>query len=68
METAIFEQIMENIISSIRDAGYEPYDQLVGYLTSGNASYITRHGNARHQIQELDVEQVREFVHKRFHA
>lgn len=63
---AIFEQIMENIISSIQDAGYEPHDQLVGYVTTGNASYITRHGNARQQIQALDIEQVREFVNKRF--
>lgn len=66
MKEAIFEQTIESIISSIREAGYEPYDQLVGYVTTGNASYITRTGNARQQIQMLDVEQIRMYIKTRF--
>ena len=66
MKEAIFEQTIESIISSIREAGYEPYDQLVGYVTTGNASYINRTGNARQQIQMLDVEQIRMYIKTRF--
>lgn len=66
MREVLFEQTIESIISSIREAGYEPYDQLVGYVTTGNASYITRTGNARQQIQMLDVEQIRMHIKTRF--
>ena len=39
-----FENIMEHIVASIRSAGYEPYDQLYGYLKTGDETYITRTG------------------------
>lgn len=62
------EHIMEHIISSIRDAGYEPYDQLFGYLKTGNASFITRTGDARALIQTLDRKQVQRYVIERLNT
>lgn len=49
-----FESTMEHIVDSIRTAGYEPYDQLYGYLKTGDETYITRTGDARSLIKALD--------------
>lgn len=61
METN-FENIMAHIVASIRKAGYEPYDQLYGYLKTGDDTYITRTGDARNLIKKLDPNQVQCFV------
>ena len=61
METN-FENIMAHIVASIRAAGYEPYDQLYGYLKTGDDTYITRTGDARNLIKKLDPNQVQCFV------
>lgn len=34
--------------------GYRPLDQIVGYLVSGDPSYITAHGDARLLIQSVE--------------
>lgn len=53
---------MDRIVKALKDAGYDPYTQLYGYLETGNNTYITRKGNARDEIGELDRELVREFT------
>lgn len=57
-----FENIMEHIVASIRSAGYEPYDQLYGYLKTGDETYITRTGDARRLVKELDCEHLQQYV------
>ena len=57
-----FKQKIEYIISVLRDAGYEPYDQLYAYVHTGNDTYITRKGNARALVTELDKEQVWAYI------
>ena len=57
-----FEQIMEHIVASIRNAGYEPYNQLYGYLKTGDDTYITRTGDARNLIKTLDRGQLQGYV------
>lgn len=57
-----FENIMEHIVASIRSAGYEPYDQLYGYLKTGDETYITRTGDARNIIKTIDRKQLQRFV------
>lgn len=54
------------IISALKEAGYDPYVQLTGYLQTGNEGFITRHGGARTIIQELDREQLKQFVSQYF--
>ena len=53
---------MDRIVKALKDAGYDPYMQLYGYLETGDDTYITRKGNARDEIGELDQEMVREFM------
>lgn len=49
-----FLEKVEAVVAAITDAGYNPYNQLFGYLTSGNVKYITRSGNARELVKELN--------------
>lgn len=53
---------MDRIVKALKDAGYDPYMQLCGYLETGDNTYITRNGNARDEIGELDREMIREFI------
>ena len=53
---------MDRIVKALKDAGYDPYTQLYGYLETGDDTYITRRGNARNEIGELDRELVRKFT------
>ena len=63
MDTLLeFENVMEHIVASIRSAGYEPYDQLYGYLKTGDETYITRTGDARRLVKELDRERLQKYV------
>ena len=63
MDTA-FLTTMEEIVASIKEAGYEPYDQLYGYITKGKEEYITRSGGAREKIKKLSWLKVKEYVVK----
>jgi uncharacterized protein (UPF0297 family) len=49
-------------VSVLKDAGYEPYDQLYAYASTGNESYITRKGDARKLIVQLDREQIWNYI------
>lgn len=62
MKQKEFERIMEHIIASIEDAGQSPHNQIMAYIIKGDASYITRNGNARGWIQELDQQQIKKYL------
>ena len=53
---------MEYIIQAMREKGYDPYQQLKGYLLENEPGYITRYKDARTLIQTLDMDQVKRFV------
>ena len=60
-------QILEEVQSALKEKYYNPIDQLVGYLISGDPSYITSHRNARTLIKgvdrdELIAEMLKEYI------
>lgn len=60
-------QILEEIYRALEEKDYNPIDQLVGYLISGDPSYITSYNNARTMIKSIDrdeliAEMLREYV------
>lgn len=57
-----FKETMGYVVSVLKDAGYEPYDQLYAYASTGNESYITRKGDARKLIAQLDREQIWNYI------
>lgn len=60
-----FTEAMAQVIASLRAEGYDPYQQLTGYLTTGNLRYITRAGNARALVKGMDRERLRQYVERR---
>ena len=55
-------ETLQHIADSIRETGNDPHDQLLGYISTGKAIYITRRNNARALIQTVDKEDVKQFV------
>jgi uncharacterized protein (UPF0297 family) len=53
---------MAKAIAAIQFAGYEPYDQLYGYVMHENDQYITRFGGAREIVTKMDVKDIRVFL------
>ena len=45
-------EILTRVWTALEEKGYEPLDQIVGYLVSGDPSYITAHGDARRREYE----------------
>lgn len=56
---------MEKVVAAIQSVGYEPYDQLYGYVISENGQYITRHGGAREIVSKMDVDDIKVFLKQR---
>ena len=46
--------ILHLVYDALVEKGYNPINQLVGYLLSGDPAYITSHGNARNLIRRLE--------------
>ena len=47
-------QILSEIINALYSQGYQPYDQIYGYVKTGNELYITRKNDVRRKIKTLD--------------
>lgn len=46
--------ILLNVYEALKEKGYNPINQMVGYLLSGDPAYITSHKNARTLIRKLE--------------
>ena len=55
-------EILSHVADSIRETGNDPHDQLLGYITTGDVTYITRRNNARELIQSVDLTAVSRYV------
>lgn len=53
-------QILLAVYQALKEKGYNPINQLVGYLLSGDPAYITSHGNARNLIRRLERDELLE--------
>lgn len=62
MDDKMIRQNMETIIAALREAGYDPYEQLVGYLQTGQEYYITRRNGARERIRLHDKADIRKYI------
>lgn len=57
-----FIAVMEHIVAALKEKGYDPYEQLTGYVKLNNPSYITKHNGARQLIVSLDIACVKNYV------
>ena len=63
------EEILTQVYAALEEKGYNAVDQMVGYILSGDPSYITGHNNARNLIRkgeraELVEELLRKYLNK----
>ena len=47
-------KILVTVYDSLKEKGYDPINQLVGYILSEDPTYITTHNNARNLIRRVD--------------
>lgn len=52
--TSEAEKIILSVTSALEEKGYNPVNQLVGYILSGDPTYITSYKNARSIIRKLE--------------
>ena len=51
-------QILTAVYDALREKGYNPINQIVGYILSEDPTYITNHNNARTLISKLDRDEL----------
>lgn len=51
---------IKDVCKSMQEKGYNPINQLVGYLLSGDPAYITSYNNARGKIRTLERDELLE--------
>ena len=56
--SAEMKQILTEVYRSLTEKGYNPINQIVGYLLSEHPTYITNHNNARSLICKLDRDEL----------
>ena len=53
-------ELILSVHSALTEKGYNPISQIVGYIMSGDPSYITAHNGARSLIQKLETDEILE--------
>ncbi|MHB1653431.1 MAG: IreB family regulatory phosphoprotein [Desulfitobacteriaceae bacterium] len=48
------QEVLQKVYAALQEKGYDPINQLVGYLMSGDPVYITSHNQARALIRKLE--------------
>ena len=50
--------ILNQVYQAMTEKGYNPVNQIVGYIMSGDPTYITSHNNARSLIRHIDRDEL----------
>ena len=58
--------ILSSVYTSLREKGYNPINQIVGYILSEDPTYITNHNNARTLIRQLDRDELLQVLLKSY--
>lgn len=55
-------EILLSVFQALKEKGYNPINQIVGYILSGDPTYITSHKNARSIIRRLERDELLEEI------
>lgn len=58
--------ILEEVYNALNEKGYNPVNQLVGYIISGDPTYITNYNGARALVRKLERDEILEEVLKAY--
>jgi len=53
-------QIIMSVYAALKEKGYNPINQIVGYILSGDPTYITSYNNARSMIRRIERDELLE--------
>ncbi|MDA3732402.1 IreB family regulatory phosphoprotein [Niameybacter massiliensis] len=59
-EKASTRDILMDVYMALNEKGYNPINQIVGYIMSGDPTYITSHNGARNKIRKLERDEILE--------
>lgn len=51
-------EVLTQVYSALKEKGYNPINQIVGYILSEDPTYITTHNNARSLIRKVDRDEL----------
>ncbi|BDE88361.1 MULTISPECIES: IreB family regulatory phosphoprotein [Intestinimonas] len=60
--------ILTSVYNSLQEKGYNPINQIVGYILSEDPTYITNYNNARSLIRKLDRDELLQELVKKYLA
>lgn len=60
--------ILTSVYASLQEKGYNPINQIVGYILSEDPTYITNYNNARTLIRRLDRDELLQELVKKYLA
>ena len=52
------EEVLKSVYAALVEKGYNPINQIVGYILSEDPTYITTHNNARSLIRKIDRDEL----------
>lgn len=58
--------VLEIVYKALKEKGYNPVNQIVGYIMSGDPTYITSHNSARSLIMKVERDELVEEVLKTY--
>ena len=58
--------VIKQVYEALTDKGYNPVNQIVGYIMSGDPTYITSHKNARSLIMKVERDELVEEMLKNY--
>ena len=59
-------EILKEVYEALVEKGYNPINQIVGYILSGDPTYITSHNNARNKIRTIERDELLEKLVKSY--
>ena len=58
--------ILKDVYEALTEKGYNPVNQIVGYIMSGDPTYITSHKNARSLIMKVERDEILEVLFENY--
>ena len=59
-------EILKEVYNALKEKGYNPINQIVGYILSGDPTYITSHKGARNLIRQVERDELLEKMVKEY--
>ena len=61
-----YKELLKEVYKALDEKGYNPINQIVGYILSGDPTYITSHNDARNMIRQVERDELLEKMVKNY--